>query len=167
MKHVTVGRAIDWQQWQLDQSVRSIRMQVDKEGDLYALPVVVIDPTGEKVSASPSRTTTVYDDLITSGITDLWIPPDDQDAYVQGFVIDYGNLTSVAPLAATIRFRDRQDAPIAWYGHYAWIADVAVFRPSLVVQFPDTGIRSINGVAVYLTAGCNGFISVQMWGYEA
>ena len=52
MKHVTVGKAIDWQQWQLDQSVRSIRFQVDKDNDLYALPVVVIDPTMEKVSAS-------------------------------------------------------------------------------------------------------------------
>jgi hypothetical protein len=52
MKHVTVGKAIDWQQWQLDQSVRSIRFQVDKDNDLYALPVVVIDPTTESVKAA-------------------------------------------------------------------------------------------------------------------
>ena len=47
MRHVTVGKAIDWQQWQLDQAVRSVRMQVDHEGDLYAIPVIVVDPTKE------------------------------------------------------------------------------------------------------------------------
>jgi len=51
-KHVSFETPIDWRQWKLDQAIRSLRMWVDGEGDLYAVPVVVVDPTGAASSAT-------------------------------------------------------------------------------------------------------------------
>jgi hypothetical protein len=47
MAHVTVGKPLDWVKCQFDRSVRSVRFQVDKDNDLYAVPVMIMDPRGE------------------------------------------------------------------------------------------------------------------------
>jgi len=44
-KHVSFETPIDWRQWKLDRAIRSLRMWVDADNDLYAVPVVVVDPT--------------------------------------------------------------------------------------------------------------------------
>ena len=48
-KKVKVGAPIDTLNWQLSETVRGLHCAVDKEGDMIAMPVFIIDPT------SPTR----------------------------------------------------------------------------------------------------------------
>lgn len=51
-KKVSVGGPVDTAQWNLSENVRGLHIAVDRENDMIAWPVVVVDPTMEKVSAS-------------------------------------------------------------------------------------------------------------------
>jgi hypothetical protein len=171
VKHVTVGKAIDWQQWQLDQSVRSIRFQVDKDNDLYALPVVVIDPTGALTTAPPSNyhPITWREGVALAGFGPfpLHLPVLPQTiSYICGLGIDYEDVRLVAAAAVTgSLLRVDTGAPVAT--HRFWVDVAANFKPSHTIDLRDFPIPCPLGVMADTSAVVLGQYTMYAWGYDA
>ena len=166
MKHVTVGKAIDWQQWQLDQSVRSIRFQVDKDNDLYALPVVVIDPTGDKVIAQ-GATVLDWEWLATSVsaiVTDVDMPAPGFTTFLDQYEICWGGDTLGVAAVNYVLFVEPVIGVLHdvmwWCGVNAVHREPYNFKLKYPLEFP-------NGMRMQLfSALATGQVQVHIWGHE-
>jgi len=166
-KHVSFETPIDWRQWKLDRAIRSMRMWVDGENDLYAVPVVIVDPTGLNASA----------DGQTRGIP--WIEtqqlsflpgdvihnaPNGMESYVQGWRFDPAGCTKavagdvIAAVATAGILGNYVDA-------FHYYCDVnPSLRPSMTQVFghPLVGQE----VLVYSSAALTAYPWVFVWGYD-
>jgi len=129
-KHVSFETPIDWRQWKLDQSIRSLRMWVDPDGDLYAVPVVVVDPTG--VAASARQPITPYTDfhetsVISGPPVQVASPPLLTNLDIYGMRLDLGIINAAVAAPFNLRFYEAQSGrnifitriwvPLAAYPH--------------------------------------------------
>ena len=101
LRKVKVGGPINFQQWNLDQQVRGLRLEVDKDNDLIALPVLVVDTTGEPSTLTSSISTptvqTIRGSIKSSfGPTTFWTPDAGKRIRLLGGVISGSNLTLAA-----------------------------------------------------------------------
>jgi len=175
MTHVTIGKSLDWQQMGFDQSVRGMRVQVDKDNDVYAVPVIMIDPTGtKKVSAQGVCPGGIWCErqTITTGPTfyPVHIAPDGMDSYVLGLTLDYADSTFAAAALAAVAWCDNEPPvyPVRYF-HYFHCAAAAAFRNSLVVPFGEKPLRFAHGVQGYNQTSFAGATGVVLgcWGYDA
>ena len=166
MRHVTVGKAIDWQQWQLDQAVRSIRFQVDKDNDLYALPVVVIDPTGDKVIAQ-GATVLDWEWLATSVsaiATDVHMPATGFTTFLDQYEVCFGGDRLAV---AAVNYLLFIDPAVGVLHDLAWWCEVAASsKPAynLTLKYP---LEFATGMRMQLfTALASGQVQLHIWGHD-
>lgn len=169
MTHVTVGNAIDWQQMNLDQSVRSIRMWIDKERDLYAVPVIVIDPTSSKVSANgivPGILWESHEYFWDALPIQMHVPPVGMRSYIIGIeVSDIGSTLAVAGLQGINVF---SMDPAALLFQHGWWAEVNPAYHDAWQFIGDNYVAIVGGIIVSLmfAPNANG-VQVRVWGYDA
>ena len=97
LKKVTCGGPINFQQLQLDKQVRGLRMEVDKDNDLIALPVVVVDTTGpQTVASTPLVIEFQYQAVNAFGNKMIWTPAAGKRIRLMGGSICGANLTLAA-----------------------------------------------------------------------
>jgi len=166
MTHVTINRPIDWSQWNLDRSIRSIRMQVDRDNDMYALPVVVIDPTGDQVRTdTPIRTDWEwYATAVSAIITDVHTPAAGYTSFLDQYEICWAGDTLGAAAVNYILF---EDPDIGIPHAVAWWCDV---NPAYKVPYNCTlkfPLEFPTRMRVQLFAALtSGSVSVHIWGHD-
>jgi hypothetical protein len=167
MPHVQVGKAIDWSQWQLDRSVRSLRMQTDRDNDLYAVPVVVVDPTGDMVTANPGVVKTPWMFQATSVstvLTDVHVPPAGKTSYLTQIEINHVGETSAVPQQNMIGVSDF--ALFQWLYQW-WMVATASHNPAYNITF-EAPLVSVDGFQIIMgVALTSGDMAVNAWGYDA
>jgi hypothetical protein len=172
MPHVQVGKAIDWSQWQLDRSVRSLRMQTDRDNDLYAVPVVIVDATGDKAQADGiTRGTPFWYAQNIGGIAAAFAyhtPADPSlTSYLVGVQVDYDDATlAVAGPWAFSLFPSVGSTAYRWT-HTTYLGVAAQFKPSLVINFGQTPIPFPGGISIVIPGATVGNIELRVWGYDA
>lgn len=171
MRHVTVGKAIDWQQWQLDQAVRSVRMQVDKDGDLYALPVIVVDPTKEKTVTGVSAPAPWYGyGTMQVAITYITFntPVQGRSSWITKIAIDFGDAT--IPLGGLNQFFvQTNDGLLQLFRTWQYFPAALTPRPTVIWDFSSHPINAgPSGCGCGMTADLTVFtqIAVHCWGYD-
>lgn len=145
-------------------------MQLDKDGDLYALPVVVIDITKSLTTAGLGQPATVWSGGGLLGPaallwTTLHAAPAGLNSYVMGYRVDYGLVNAAAAGLAAATFYDMEGTGL--YSHEFMVDVAASIRPSFIHYLGDRAMFYAGGVQVRniaaLTTGCY----ICAWGYDA
>jgi len=174
MKHVTVGRAIDWQQWQLDQAVRSVRMQVDKDGDLYALPVIVVDPTkGLTVTGISSPTPWYGYGTMQAAMTYITfnVPAGGRSSWITKISIDFANATMFGG-GLNQFFVQTNDGLLQLFRTWQYFPAALPATPPRTTVMWDFSAHPIwagpSGCGCGMTGDMDAFtqIAVHCWGYD-
>lgn len=171
-KHVSFETPVDWRQWKLDQAIRSLRMWVDGEGDLYAVPVVVVDPTGNKSAADGLTRGAGWWERVNiggfAGVIPIHATTAELTSYLVGAQLDYENCSLA--VAALWGYSLRGVGPPATayrWSHYAWLDVNPAFRPSLVVPFGTSPIPFPGGIEAVIPGATVGNVELTVWGYDA
>jgi len=75
---ISIGQTINWQDSGLDRSVRGLRLPLDADGQLIAIPVVQFKTQGEKIAASFGDKIATSQTTNIAGTIDLVIPAADE-----------------------------------------------------------------------------------------
>ena len=171
LKKVKVGGPINFRQWNLDQQVRGLRLEVDKDNDLIALPVISVNPASDQTVSNASA-------LIVRGYVawgggpgnvDVLVPRDPtKDIYLLQLQIVPAGLSLAVPAIHRLDIRDKANPPINRYFLHTWLPAVPDYMEPVVINFPCPGIRFPFGVNAYTaSAPDTGYYAIQAWGYEA
>jgi hypothetical protein len=172
-RKVTTSIPIDWAQWRLSQSVRNLHFEADADGDVYALPVMIIDPTqGPSVLSGEIRAPEWIANVNCPGIADYIIhdtPVWRQTSYVHGIYVDYRDAVVGAAAPCFVNFHARDDIgppPTMNIPHWFLVPVAAVPRASFVLQFAkplafSSGLRVMNMTNFGATS-----INCGAWGYD-
>lgn len=171
LKKIRCGGPLDFAQWQLSSQARGLRMIVDEHGDLVAFPVVIVDPTADKVAATGVEGGTPWrasQTLSAPGVATLHAPADPaESSYLLGMIIDYSDSALAVPGLMGITFAAIAPPGPVLLNHEFWVAAAAAFRPSLVLSFGAQGLRAIGGIQVGTgTALTTGVVRIQAWGFD-
>jgi len=166
MTHVTVGKAIDWQQMGFDQSVRGMRVQLDKDNDMYALPVIVMDPTGDRVEATglPTDRWEWLATAVSAVVTDVHFPAVGRTTFLDQYEVCFGGDTLAAAAANYVLFID----PVVGIPHDVmfWCGVNAEYKPpyNLTLKYP---LEFPNGMRIQLfSALASGSVQIHIWGHD-
>jgi len=172
LKKVTCGGPINFLQWNLDTQVRGLRMEVDKDNDLIALPVVVVDPTKSQVSANPVSVP-LNEMIYGAGVIDsavVWQPAGPAASTPSSYFnllslsIDPGSCTLAVPDLLTVIVSDTTHVPSMEYAF--WCEAAASFKASKVFTFPYPGVPMLGqAVAILDAALLSGNAVVTSVGY--
>ena len=167
-RKVKTSVPIDWQQWQLTESVRNLHLEADADGDLYALPVIIIDPTKEKVSAIALWRGIWTDWVDVSAIGNQVIHnAGTATSRLLGLWVDYANSAVGAAAKSTIFINERGGASATKFQHEFYTPAAALPRPSFVIDFSNNELWCTYGVSV-LNMQNFGATNIQVgaWGYD-
>lgn len=171
LRKVKVGGPINFQQWNLDQQVRGLRLEVDSDNDLLALPVVIVDPTQKpEVLAATSAQPQVWQwgaidtDIVGPKVV-LPVNNPGETIMLAGFVISFGGPTIAAAGLVGINVSDAS-ANMEW-NFYSYCGPVAQPLDPIVVIFPDPlPLTKGEDFSVDLSGPLvSGKIIVTAWGY--
>lgn len=169
-RRVEISKPIESASWNLQESIKGVSLEMDREGNVKGMPVVVIDTT--KPSSVPASASYIPGSIITGTAQ-----PQDvtyqtlhdctkTDTYVLGFLIDYAAAFMITgPAEVDLVFFDGNNTIKLIH---RWYVDITpAFHTSLVITF-GVPYAFPRAVKVAITGGpLNLPMFVTMWGYDA
>ena len=167
MRHVSINRPLDFAQWNLDGNVRSVRIQVDKDNDMYCLPVIVVDPTRplvKAVSPTPINTWEWLATSVTVVATSVHIPAAGFTTFLDQYEISWMGDTMAAGAANFMLFLSPTVGILHDVGWWS-IATAAYKEPyTCTLKYP---LEYVDELRVQLFAALtSGNVGIHIWGHD-